>query len=175
MAECHPFPAGDQRDQIIFDFFGVFVPRKPQAMAEPRHVRIDYDARRDAKGRAENDVGRLPAYARQFDQFSMTCGASPPPCSDQQAAAVLNALGLVAKKAGALDRFFQLGNRGLGIVGRRAVLAEQVVSDDVHPLVGALGRKDGRHEQFQGRLEVQRAGGIGVAAGEQPNDVSRMS
>ena len=57
-----------------------------------------------------------------------------------------------------------------GIVRGRAIFAEQVFGDDVHPLVRTLGGEDRRHEQFQRRVEVQRTRGVGVVAAEQADD-----
>ena len=79
---------------------------------------------------------------------------------DQHAAGGLDVLGLVAEKAGALHGLFQLGQRRGGEMGRTGILAKQRRRDHVDPLVGALGREDRGHQQFQRRLEVQRALGL---------------
>ena len=50
-------------------FIGVGVLGEAQPSAEPRHVRIDDDAGRQAEGGAQHDVRRLAADARQRDQL----------------------------------------------------------------------------------------------------------
>ena len=86
--------------------------------------------------------------------MSMSLGTLPSYCSDQRPAAVLDALGLVAEEAGALDVLLQFVERGLGVVGGRTVLAEQVFVTRLTRCVGALGREDRGHQQFQGRAEA---------------------
>ena len=77
-------------------------------------MRVDHHARGDAEGRAEHDVGRLAAHAGQFDQLFDALRHLAVVLSDQQAAAGLDVLGLVAKKSGALDVLFQFGDAGRG-------------------------------------------------------------
>ena len=86
-------------------------------------MRIDHHARGDVKNRAQDYVGRLAADARKFDQPREILRHVAVIVFDQEAAAVLDVLRLVAEKARALDRFFQITDRRFRIVGRRAVFA----------------------------------------------------
>ena len=65
----------------------------------------------------------------------------------------------------------QFRQLGPGVVGRRAILAKEILGDLVDAHVGALGREDRGHQQFQRRLEIERAGGVGVLFGQAPSDL----
>ena len=174
MAESNPLLAGNNRHEILFDFYRVFLAGETEAEAEPRHMGIDHNARGNFKSGAQQDVGRFSSDARQFDQLFEGLRRQAFVVFDQQSAAILDALRLVAKEAGALDRFFQIGDRRLRIVFGRPIFAEEFLRNDIHALVGTLGGEDGRHEQFQGRVKIKRTSGIRVKTGEPAHDVGSM-
>ena len=101
-------------------FSGSFSRGQPEPAADPGDVRIDHHADGNAIGRAQDHVGRLPPDAGQLHQLLDLPRHLAVVLLQQDAAAVLDALGLVAEKAGALDVAFQLGQPGPGVVGRRA-------------------------------------------------------
>ena len=68
MAEGNPVFFGYKFHQIAFDFDGILVVREANAAANPRHVGIDNHPRRNAMGRAEDNVCRLAADTRQSHQ-----------------------------------------------------------------------------------------------------------
>ena len=157
-------PPRHRRHEVLLDLHRVLLAREPQAAAQPRHVGIDHDSRGKTEGGAEDDVGRLAPHAGKVDQLLELIRHPAFVLLDQYAAGGLDVFGLVAEEAGALHGLFQFGQRGGGEMGRIGVLAKQRRRDHVHPLVGALGREDRRHQQFQRRPEVQRALGLRVLA-----------
>ena len=62
--------------------------------------------------------------------------------TDQVITGRLDALGLVAKKAGAFDILFQFLLIDLDVVGGPAILSKKVFGYDVDPRVGALSGKN---------------------------------
>ena len=96
-------------DQVALDLHRVGVPGHAQPLAQPTDVRVDHDARREAEGRAQHDVGRLAADAGQLDERVQVARHLAVMLFDQLLAAAGNALGLVAKEAGALDGPLELG------------------------------------------------------------------
>ena len=60
---------------------------------------------------------------------------------------------------------------GPRIVGRGTILAKQVFGDSIYALVGTLGGKHSCHQELKWICERQRAGGIGIFAAEQANNV----
>jgi len=69
----------------------------------------------------------------------------------------LNAFCLVAIEAGGFDRVFQLRERRLRVIFRRAIFPKQTGRDHVDAFVGGLRRKDGRYEQLKRISKVQLA------------------
>ena len=77
-------------------------------------------------------------------------------------AARLDVLRLVAEETGALDVLLEPLDRQPPRGPRRWGSRRTVFGDLVDPLVGALGREDRRHQELNGRLEAERALGVGV-------------
>src|SRR5262249_20528133 len=71
--------------------------------------------------------------------------------------ALVNVLGLVAKKTGALNQLLQPLDRQGGQRGRSCVFGKQLLGDDVDSLIGALRRQDGCDEQLKRRVVDKRA------------------
>ena len=132
--------------------------RQAKSLRQTCHMRIDHDARRDSKGRAQHDVGRLATDARQLHKLFHIGGHFAAVFLDELDAAGMDVLGLVAKEARALNQLLQPPGRHVGQGGRRRMLGEQVLRHDVDALVRALGRKNRGDEQFKGRLMDQGAG-----------------
>ena len=93
-------------------FTASVVPGQAQPAAEPADVRIDDHARGNAKGGAQHHVGRLAADARQAHQLRRGLAAPRRRAARRVAGSSLDALGLVAEEAGALNRLFQLRAAG---------------------------------------------------------------
>ena len=134
-----------------------------QPPAEPGDVRVDHHAGRNAKGRAQHHVGRLAAHARQLDQrvevLRHLAAVIARPARVQQA---LMFLALLRKKP--VLWMARSSSASLAAANGRAsgYLLKQLLGDDVHPRVGALGRKDRGHEQFAAacrKSSAQRASG----------------
>lgn len=89
---------------------------------------------------------------------------------DEHLARALNRFRLVAKEASRLDVLLKFGVAHLEIIFGLAVLAEQIGSDDVDALVGALGGKNRRNQKLKSICMIQRAAGIGVGALEELDD-----
>ena len=162
MAKVDPLALRQQRRQIVFDPHGIRVLGQPEAIREPRHMRVDDDARRNPKRGAEHDVGRLPPDAVQIDQLFQRLWNIAVVTFDELAAAGLNVLRFVAIETGRTDGLFEFLDRRVRVVGGGAVALEQIARDDVHADVGTLGRQDYGDEQFERRVEVQGALGVAV-------------
>ena len=97
---------------------------------------------------------------------SSSWGTWPPCCSTRTRQQPWMLLALLRKKPVLWMSRFELRERRLGVVGGRAVLLEQVLGDQVHPLVGTLGREDRGHQKLQRVAEIERALGVGIFAAE---------
>ena len=115
MAEIDPFPRRQLCHQIALDFHRVLLFRQPQPLRQPRDVGIDHHARGNSERGAQHDIGRFASHAGQLYEFVDRLRHLAVELIDQLAATFLNAFGLVAKEAGALNRLFQLRPFGGGV------------------------------------------------------------
>ena len=150
---------------------GSFSAVSPSRLRDPGDVRIDDHADGDSVGRAQDDVGRLPPHARQLHETVHILRHFAVVLLQQGLAAFADALRFVAKEAGALNVPLQFRLAGLGVIGRGSVLAKERLRDLIDANVGALGRKNRGHQQFQRRAEVERAAGVGIRGGQPLGDL----
>ena len=126
-----------------------------------------------SEGVSEHDVGGLAPHARQGHE--LLAAARHPPLealgeglSDAEQMAGLGAL----EAQGPQDRLEVLapgGSQGGGV----GVALEELGGDRVDARVSGLGRQDGGHEQLEGAVVVQGAGGVGVEGHELVVDGAR--
>ena len=124
MAEGDPLLLGYLLDQILFDFHGILVGSQAEPAAEPCHVRVDHHAGRNSIRRAQDHVGRLPANSRQGDQRIQVPWNLAAVLFEQLLATALNALGLVAEEARALNVLLQVAQAGRGKVANESLFEE---------------------------------------------------
>src|SRR5215210_4991773 len=67
--EVYPVGLWDESVEVALDLLGRLLLREPEARGEPRDVRVHDDARGDAEGVAEDDVGRLARDAGKLKQL----------------------------------------------------------------------------------------------------------
>ena len=149
VTEHRPLLLRHQLHQLLLDLLGRRLLRQAEPLRQPGDVRIHHHAAVDVKRVAQHDIGGLAAHAAQLRQFLHRARHLAAVLFHERLATGLDALGLVAEEAGRLDGLLQFGQRRPGVVGGGAILLEQVRRDQVHALVGALGREDGRHQQFE--------------------------
>ena len=116
-------------------------------------MRVHDDTDIDAECIAQNDIRRFASNAVELRQFLHRLRNLSAMALDEFAAAVLDVLRLVAKKAGRFNGLLQLGERGVRVVRHRAIFFEQLFRDNIDAFIGALCRKNRGDEQFQ-RLGV---------------------
>ena len=116
MGKFYPALLGHQGHQVELNLYRVLLSGEPQALGDPAHVGVHYEAR-DAEGVAQDDVGRLAADPRQFDQVIQGGRHLAAELRHQDLAEGLEALGLLAVEAGGVDgllQFRQVGSRRSG-------------------------------------------------------------
>jgi len=112
-------------------------------------VSIYDNAAIDIESVAQHHVCGFATYSAKLPQgFHRARNLAAMPFN-QGLASGFDAFGFIAKKTGGLDGLFQFRRRSLrvGLGGR--VPFEQVRSDEIHALVGALGRKNRGNQQFE--------------------------
>ena len=124
-------------------------------MGKAGNVGIDHDPGFDPEGIPQHHVGGLASDTIEREQGLHRRRHLSPVLFYQHTAAGLDVAGFVAEKADASDVEGQGLEIGLGVVLGGPVFLKQGLGDDVHLFVGALGRKDGGHQQLQriGELE----------------------
>lgn len=162
MAEDDPLAPRDDRDEVALGTDRVGAAREVEAPANPADVGVDNDPLGAAKPDAENDVGRLPADARQLHQLRQRDGDLAAMPLDEPLTAAEEVLRLRPEESGAADHLLDLllsrGGQARG--GRPA--AEQLRGDLIDAAIGALGREDGGQKELERRAEIERTAGGGV-------------
>src|SRR5687767_2239181 len=105
---------------------------------ESKHVRIDYDAGRDAVTGAEHYVRRFSRDAGELEQFLHRARNRATVPLEKQRTRPANALRLVSEEPGAVDVALELLLLDGQKVRRAAILGEEVAGDEVHALIRAL-------------------------------------
>ena len=126
-----------------------------------------------AEGVAEDDIGGLAPHSRQGHE--LLAAARHPPLealgeglTDAEQVAGLGALE-AERPQDRLEVLAPGGSQGGGV----GVALEELRGDRVDARVGGLGRQDGGHEQLEGAVVVQGAGGVGVEGHELVVDGAR--
>lgn len=157
VAKVGPRLAGKEAGKIRFDFYGVGVSRQPKASSEASDMSINNHAGIDPKGIAKDDIGGFPSDSRQGGKGLQGLRDLAEVVGNQGGGHSAEIFRLVTIKARGVDdrlQFF-LGNRGVVFHGFAAL--EQNLGNQIHPLVGALGRKDRGNKELEGVVIVQLA------------------
>src|SRR5437899_550406 len=115
------------------------------------------------EGVAENDVRRLSSDTSQLDQFfhgPWNFSAVP---LDQSLAASLDTFGFVAKETRGFDLLLEDCEVGVRVVFCGGIFFKEIGRNHVYSLIGALGGKDCRNEQFERVRKVQFAMRVGIS------------
>src|SRR5437016_13537989 len=170
MAESDFVLVGHERTQVKLDLVGVGLARQSQALCQPADMRVHPD-RRLAERIASQDIGGLPAYAREGHEiFECFRNLALEP-TYEFAATFLDGLGLVAVKAGAADLRLQRVPVEAGPILWGPVLLKERRRHLIDPLVGALRGQDEGDQEFKGRGEVQRKPCVRVGSIQDPDDL----
>ena len=168
-----PLALGNQLHQIGFDLGGGAFFAEPEPLAEPAHVGVHGDAGVDAKTPGQHHRSGFTGHPRKHQQLLHGLGHLTAVVLHEQARAAHDRLGLVAKKASGLHvglhiaRLHRGGRGGIGEAGK------QGRGHLVDPLIGALGRQHGGHQQFVGRAPIQGTGGLGIELAQPLKDERR--
>ena len=147
-----PFLLGHRRTDLTLDLLRVARRHQLQPIGEADHVRVDGKARL-AKPRAENDVRRLTADARDLEKVVHVSRHLAVEQLHQLVARGDDAPRLGAKETGWLDDHLDFGGiRGRQVESRR-VAAEQLWGNEVDHLVGGLGGQDRRDQELKRGFE----------------------
>ena len=162
MGQVGPLRRREESHEIGFDLVGHRLLGPAEAPGESADMGVDRDPG-DTEGIAQHDVRRLAADSRQSNQLIERGRHLATVTLADGLGESLDARGLRAIEADRLDQRLQLrtvsGGVGLGV----GVAREEGRGDGVDPLVGALSRQDGGHEELKrvGEIEL----GIGVRIG----------
>ena len=111
----------------------------------------------------------LPSFRFELRE----CRHFPAVLGDERPSQVLESPRLVAVEAGGQHQLLEFRDRDLGVFAGRGAAAEQGRRGQVHPLVGALGRKDRGDQQLERVLEVEGAAAVRVLPPEPGEDLVR--
>ena len=146
-----------QRD---FDFLRIVRVDQAQPLRDPCDMGVNHHPG-DSEAIAQNDVGRLPPDALQSDQLFHGPGHFPAEPADQGLAGLDKAPGLRLVESSRSNLLLQSGRARLRVVLGRLKLGKEPLRHLVHPLIRALGRQDGRHQQLERCLVVKSHLGAG--------------
>lgn len=149
VADKAPFFTRNQDDEILFNPLGgaVFGPAEPAN--KPLDMGVDDHARGLLKSITENDICRLAAHSGEKREGVNGFGHLSSMIFDERSGAALNVSCFCPKKSGAFYDLFEFGSRDLRVVPCSAAAFEELSGYEIDSYIRALGREDGRHEQFQ--------------------------
>ena len=171
MAHQRPILGRNELLQINFNFFRRAVAAQFQPCHQARHMRIHHNSLGHAEGIAQDDIGRFASHPGQLHQFRHVARNFASVFFHQGTARSLNVFGFVPVEPGAFNVFLQRRRRRFGIIPCRPIFLEERLRHQIHPLVRALGGKDGGDEQFERIGVIEFAVGIGIGFLESAKDV----
>ena len=155
-ADRAPPGGGKQLTEVLLDLDRVARVAQPEALAQPCHVGVDRQPRK-AEGHREHDIRGLATDPRQGGQLIHRPGQLTGMTHHDRLGGTEDVRCLRAEEACGPDQGLELVTIGGGEIARCGITLEQQRHHDVDPLVGALGREDGRDEQLEGVVVDQRA------------------
>jgi hypothetical protein len=161
MAEANALLRWHDFHQVRFDFVGIRVVGKSQALGNAHDMGIDADGL-PAEGIAENDVGRLTSYARQREEIVDAVRDLPAEACDQLLAAAVNRFGFVAIKINFSDLDLQFGRCSASVIGGRTVGLEKFRRNLVDQIVARLSCEDQRDQELQRVFVIEIELGVGM-------------
>ena len=103
VGELGPFVAWEEVDEVLFDFFRVFVLGEVEALREAGDVCIDDDAYGFVEGVAKDDVGCFAGDAWEFYEFVHCLRDGASEISDDHFGGVMDGFGFVLPKVNTVD------------------------------------------------------------------------
>ena len=158
--------SGDEAHQVQFDFFGGTVFGESQTAGKPLHMRVNDNAFGRAECVPEDDVGRFASDAWQFGERLEGAGHLAGVEFQKSHCALFEVACLRPEKPGRLYQRLEFLLGDGGVVLSIAAADKEAAGDLVDTHVGALGRKDGGHQQFERVGEIQFAVGVRIGPGE---------
>ena len=166
VAEAGPVLARDEAHQVEFDFFRGSVFGEAEPPGKPLDMGVDDDAFGGVEGVAEDDICGFAAYAGEFGEGIEGAWDLAGVVVEEGDCGQFEVACLGPEKPGGLHQRLEFVLGDGGVVLRGAAAEKEAACDLVDTHVGALGRKDGGHEQLERVGEIQLAVGVGVGAGE---------
>ena len=171
MAEVRALLRGQDGPELVLALGRVLgAVGEAQLAADPDAVGVADHGARDAVEVPQQEVGGLPAHAGELQQRLHGVRYFSAVVRQKHLAGQDDVPGLVLVEAAGVDHVLHLSHVGPGeaLQGREAL--EERRGDQVHPLVGALGRQPHRDHQLVVLLAVQSAEGLGVVLLQGFND-----
>src|SRR5215510_2765778 len=134
---------------------------------------IDDDAFIDAKGIAQDNIGRLAANSGERGKGFQRAGNGPLVLGDKLGCHGADISRLIAIETGRADYSLERLLGYLRVVFRSFAPGKKLLGDDIDALVRALRGKDGRHQQFERVLKVELAMCVRVNIAESTGEFAR--
>ena len=132
---------------------------------------VDHDPFGQVEGVAQNHICGFTADSRQPVKSLHGAGNLSPMIGHQGGGAGAQRAGFGSIEPGGVDHPLQLRLGDAGEGGGVRAAGKEGGGDLVHPLIGALGGKDGGDEELEGRGEMKRAVGVGIGTLEGAEDL----
>ena len=134
-------PLGRRQEflQVALDLHGIGLLRQTQQAGDPPDMGVDDNPTGNAKGGAQQDVGRLAADSGEFDQLVKSTGDLAVMLLHELTRHPADVRGFGPKESQRLDDRFDIRLGRFGECSGRGVLLKQSRSDRVDPLVRTLG------------------------------------
>ena len=169
MREAPPVLARHQPDQVTLDLDRVLVPRQPQSLRQPPHVRVDDDPLRIAQ-LGGDDVRGLPRDSGKPNQLLELSGHLAVELLEQHLHRPPQRLRLLAEEAGREDVSLELLRRDGQVVLGTAVLLKERLGDAVDVHVRRLRRQHHGDEKLELGARPERDRSVGVRGCESLDD-----
>jgi len=169
--EGDPPLLGKQTLQIAGDPIGISFVTEAEAPSQTFDVGVHCDSRRDIECLSENDLGSLPANARQTDHSLEGSRELPVMVGHQSPGAVTKSPGFVSVETRRVDDLFYLGYISLSHRLRGRPAFEKLRRYQVDSDIGALRRKYRGCQKLPRRFKVQLAPCIRIKKVQTPADI----
>ena len=160
------------RDKLNFRFLGVCGLDQSEAARDAKDVSINRECG-NPEGMAEHDIGGLSSDTGEFHQRIHVRRYGSTMLVDKRARHAEQTARLHPEETGGLDLPLQIVRHGGSERGGRRVPGEQPRRHLIHSGIGALGREDGRNQQFVRIRKGQFRPSPGMLAFEPVEDARR--
>lgn len=172
--EGDPRRRGKEVREHALDCRWVALGRPAQALGQSDDMRVNGQGWH-AEPLGEHDTRRLPAHPRQRHQVVHRGWHLATEALAEHLADATQAHGLLPEQPGRGDDPLQVGEVARGIGRNRWIGAKELWSDGICSSIRRLRAEDRRHEEIQGRREVQFAPRLRVALPQGLQHVTRLA